>query len=745
MNQVLQKIFPTYNSKDALWLSVILGCYIVVGFIGLSFHEMWRDELEPWLVGSSSKTLADFFHNMKQGSNPYIWYLILHFISKLSLNPVIDQIVHFSFSIGAVFLFLRYSPFSLWKKFFFCFGYYILFEYGIISRGYALTVFFLFLFCTLFKTQWKNSIWLGVALFFLANATGGFGVIFSASLLLFLVSNYYFNEMADGKKKYKAKNIGWLIGIVIVSIWLAMKAITPPPNSPYAITWFTGFGWERFFLVFWRIWSGYLPIPRLDTVQFWNTNLVNLWGVHIDNQVPYSFPLQILLTVGSIFIVVYSILLFSRSISVLLFFLSASSGIILFCYMNPSIFVINATRYHGFLYLIFFVALWLMQYFPTHNTKEIYLLTSLRRKLKIGNYAKYVVWFLLIVNFTGGMIAYGKDAKYVFSNVEIAGKYVVQNNLTRFPAAGYVDYTVSPISAFTLKPFYYPDRDVTSTFPVWTLDNYSYDPNVIINRLLNFIHKQPDTTLIIVNFPLNTYAIGDITFKHLMTCEESIVADERYSIYLASKFNLEHALNKPFSEMTNEDIEFLINLGKNFLQQNQIDVCNRILQKIRPRMEENALPGYNNLKGLWDIKNNRVNDAKHDFLREVTLGFQKEDAYLQLGILYYNEQKADSAIYSWDNVLTINPNNMDAYGNLGVCYLNLKKDAARAENYWRTAVKTNENYTQGYIFLMFLCQNRNDESCLIQNLRILLSKGVSVNDIKNKGINITDEMIKKAS
>src|ERR1039458_5695039 len=155
---IFNRLFPKENGKNALYLFLILILYSIIVLVGISQHEMWRDEIEPWLIGSFSNSLSDFFYNMKMGSNPYIWYLILHFVSKVTLNPVIVQLTHISVAIGSVYLFLRFSPFSVIQKLLFCTGYYIVYEYGIISRGYALTIFFLFLFCSLYKKHWSGTI-----------------------------------------------------------------------------------------------------------------------------------------------------------------------------------------------------------------------------------------------------------------------------------------------------------------------------------------------------------------------------------------------------------------------------------------------------------------------------------------------------------------------------------------------------------------------------------------------------------
>lgn len=182
---IFQKLFPEENNKNALYLFLILLFYSLAGIIGIAHHEMWRDELEPWLIASCSETLSDFFKNMKMGSNPYLWYLILHFLSKITLSPVIAQIAHLAFAIGAVYLVLRFSPFTLLQKLFLTCGYYMLYEYAIISRGYSLTIFFIFLFCVLYRKHWSTGIPLAVVIFFLQMQRGASVPYFPSHFLCF--------------------------------------------------------------------------------------------------------------------------------------------------------------------------------------------------------------------------------------------------------------------------------------------------------------------------------------------------------------------------------------------------------------------------------------------------------------------------------------------------------------------------------------------------------------------------------
>lgn len=728
-----QKIFPQQRGRDALYLFLILLFYSIVAIVGIARHEMWRDELEPWLIASCSESLTDFFKNMKMGSNPYVWYLILHFLSKISLNPGIVQIAHLAFAIGAVYLVLRFSPFSLLQKLFLCLGYYLLYEYGIISRGYSLTIFFIFLFCVLYKQYWANGIPLAIVIFFLANATGGFGAILSISFLMFLVTNYLFNEMSDPKKKQKIKYFGWTVLLIVFSIWVAMKSISPPEDSVYANFWFMKMDSERFFKILGRVWAGYIPIPNLSTINFWNTNVISASG-------PNVF-VELFLTFSSLFFALYGLLLFSKKISVLIFFAASTFGILLFSYLNGAIYIINGTRYNGFLFLVFIISYWLLSYFPEKGKSTIPMLTSLRERLNIEKYTNGYILFLCVVNTLAGIIAYSKDLSRDFSSVEKTGKYIVANNLQRHAMAGFVDYAISPLSAYTRKLIYYPERDTSSTFPIWTTRNYTTDNNQIINRLINFIAKQNDTVLVALNFDLNTSMIGDVKFQHLASFKESIVADENYSLFLASKYNLDNDIKNFPAQLTVEQLLNYMNLLSGLFQQNNTAACEKILTAINSRQPIPVVAKYHMYQGMLQVRKGNLSGAKNEFKAEISLNLQKDESYFQLGMVYYQEQKMDSAMICFEEVVKLNPANADAYSNLGVIYFNLKKDYAKAGEMWERAIAISPRYFQVHINLMMNCQAQKDDECMLKFLRVALMNGMTIQDIRSKGIAVSDQLL----
>lgn len=527
ISNIFVRIFPEEKGVRPFFLFLTLLFFALSLGVGMVHHEMWRDELESWLIASGSSSLADLFHNMKMGSNPYGWTLLLHFTSLVSLNPVVVQVAHFVFSVGAMYLFLRFAPFKVAQKILFCFGYYALYEYGVISRGYAMTLFFLFLFCSLFRKYWTTGIPLAIVIFFLANATGGFGVILSISLLIFMISNHFLDEMHVLGDKKNIKYLVLSVIIILFSIWVAMRSMSPPADSVYASAWFTHFDYDRFVEVFWRIWFGFVPIPKLSGPQFWNTNI--LIGRYLYPSITYY------LTSFSLFILGFNILIFSRRLSVLLFYLSGTFGILLFSYLQTSIFYINASRYHGFLFLIFIVSLWLLAFFPEKNNVSVPVLTSLSKKPLVQIAREHFLNLFLVVNVLVAVIACYKDYKYRFSSAEEAGKFIVEHKLENMPATGFIDCTVSPITAYTRHAIYYPDRDTTSTFPVWTSKNHTVEKERMLARLVNYVSKRNDSVLVVLNSVLDTTVVGEVRFIPLVSYHECIVSDENLSVYIAKR------------------------------------------------------------------------------------------------------------------------------------------------------------------------------------------------------------------
>ena len=105
------------NFNFYLWLT-----FLVAVAIGLLNHEMWRDELEAWLIAKDSISIPEMLNNLKYTGHPALWYLCLHFISKVTTNPLVIQLFNLIVITVALFIFIYYSPFNYLQKTLFCFS-----------------------------------------------------------------------------------------------------------------------------------------------------------------------------------------------------------------------------------------------------------------------------------------------------------------------------------------------------------------------------------------------------------------------------------------------------------------------------------------------------------------------------------------------------------------------------------------------------------------------------------------------
>jgi len=125
--------------------------FAILGLIGILHHEMWRDEMQAWLLAKDSPSLGALYQNTVYEGHPLLWHLCLYGLAKISHNPRIMQGFHLLISISSFALIVKTSPFSWLQKRLFGFSYFIFYEYSVISRSYALGVLLVFLFCTIYR------------------------------------------------------------------------------------------------------------------------------------------------------------------------------------------------------------------------------------------------------------------------------------------------------------------------------------------------------------------------------------------------------------------------------------------------------------------------------------------------------------------------------------------------------------------------------------------------------------------
>ena len=75
-----------YDQRFALLVTAVFGA---AALFALTQHEMWRDELQAWLLARDSATPLDLMRNLKYEGHPEVPRL--HWVPAHPLNPHGDR------------------------------------------------------------------------------------------------------------------------------------------------------------------------------------------------------------------------------------------------------------------------------------------------------------------------------------------------------------------------------------------------------------------------------------------------------------------------------------------------------------------------------------------------------------------------------------------------------------------------------------------------------------------------------
>ena len=238
------------GKKDKHYALGLTFLFLAVGAFTASHHEMWRDEIQAWLLARDSTSVFNLFANLKYEGHPGLWHLCLMPLSRISHSPVMMQMFHLLITGITVYLFVRYAPFNWFQKLLFCFGYFVLYEYAIVARNYALGMLLITAFCVLFKERYKRFIWVGCVLFLLAH-TSVHALIVAIAIGIALCCEYFFGgrflkSLSQEVEAIEDKRPIWIgFALIGVGILTAVLQLNPPPDTGFAVAWNFNFETKR--------------------------------------------------------------------------------------------------------------------------------------------------------------------------------------------------------------------------------------------------------------------------------------------------------------------------------------------------------------------------------------------------------------------------------------------------------------------------------------------------------------------
>jgi len=394
----------------------VAAAFAILLAIGLLRHEMWRDELQAWMLARASATPAVLLHDMRYEGHPALWHLLLFPLAHATAHPEAMQALHFFVAVLGVGAFLAWAPLPLPLRALFAAGYLPLFEYGVISRNYSLALPLLWLVCRLWSQEPRRWVALGGCLAVLAN-TNPYAWMLAAALLAALAVD----GLGDATRRRElvaapAKAVAGA-ALAVAGLAVALWQMVPPPDALYAANvgrWST----LRLYRVLGTVVAGHLPLPDWRTATPWNSALV------------YRLPAPMLAAFALAWLLVAWMLLDSRAARAL--FASGTVALLAFGYLR----YVGWARHHGHYFLLFVAGCWLA---ARRREGE----PDPRRRLRLATLAA-----LLAVHAAAAAWLYGADLRRPFSDARAAAARLAAPPLRGLPAIGYPDPPLPAVGAY---------------------------------------------------------------------------------------------------------------------------------------------------------------------------------------------------------------------------------------------------------------------------------------------------------
>jgi hypothetical protein len=523
MTNAASSSLDRWFKDDRVFAGIVTLSFMVLTAINIHHHVMWRDEVRSWQVVIISPSFAALRQNLRYFGVPILWYLLLWWVSFFFHGIGAMQGLHVAIATAVVFVFAWRAPFGKVIRALFPFGYYTLFEYGVISRNYSLLFLFVLIAAAIIALPAQRPLALALSLFLLAQVSV-WGIAFAGLILLVGIFNTLLAISALKQFLWRR----WVVAAVIVlaGCILGYVEAQPSPGASFIAKWGPGTSaaW-KVVATLGTIWKGWFPIPEF-TRHFWNTNILDQYmGVQCG--------------LGCALFCFAALALLRRP-AALLMFLGGTLGLMAFTYLM----FVGVTRHNGQLFIVLIAALWIAarspEWVPTLGPLRLVSGWLDRKRCSI-------LCALLVVQLVTGVGVIIADARMPFSAGKAVAEYIRHNVASDVTIMAIDDYCADPVSAYLQRDFYYPQMRAVA--PYNTQDDAARYP-VSLDSLFDEIRLQTLTnnrdvllllssgrTLVqqdtVVEMPATAFVPREVfQIRVLPTFTDSTVQDESQSLYL---------------------------------------------------------------------------------------------------------------------------------------------------------------------------------------------------------------------
>lgn len=490
--------------REQLFAAIVTTVFIAVVIPVMLHHEMWRDEMQAWLLARDT-SLVGLFHALRYEAHPSLWYLLLRVVGQLTGNPAAMQWLCVALGATSVYLFALLAPLPRVVRVLFAFSYFVAYGYTVVARSYSLEMLLVIALCAVTASARlrRSPVLRGVALLLLANVT-----IYGVILVLALIGATVLIALFGGERdKAQARGVSTQrdapqsagrrlrpalvpITIGLIGVGLALAQVWPAADAPYRgnglVTAVATTEWAQQSTLAYRLtpmWRAFVPIPPMDG------DLGSIWeGDMLLHRSPRAEPIAASL---SILIVLVLTATLGRSPLAATFFVLATLGTLLFSLLIYT----GALYHHGHFFLAFIIALWLGAADPRWHEPGPRLPRGIAW---VCAHRIALIVAMLLIQVAGAAIRLVDDYAYPFSEGEAVAAYLRAHTTARTALVTYPGFKGTTVSGYLGRPLFELDRARMATFtPLWVPATVLDDSHVLASVRACCVHLAAPAVLIV--------------------------------------------------------------------------------------------------------------------------------------------------------------------------------------------------------------------------------------------------------
>jgi hypothetical protein len=393
-----------------------VAAFFALSLVKVARHEIWADEAEYWAEARDSNSLRELYYNSLYVGQPLTTFFPYYVVSRFTRDPFAMQIVNAVEITAAVAVVVYAAPWGTALSALFAIGYFPFFEYGTISRHYALPMLCGFAFCALYQRAGRLGPGAAAAAACLALASFH-GTILAIALLLTLGLSWLLERRPPASHE--------LLGCaaVVASLAFAIATAVPPTDSMTRKPWLRSIDVPATLAGAARsLCTAFAPLPP-TAPPWWNKGPIDPWP-----------SLQVVLGIALLGLAFWSI---RRSRLACLWLGVAATGLLAFAALQWG----GWARHAGLLFLAYLMAVWLAG---------------------AGN---RLLPLFLALQVPGGLFMSYKDLVGPFSPSVATADYLRRNGLDRLPMLGHKEFIVNCVFTLLDRRFYSAQRGAWVSHP----------------------------------------------------------------------------------------------------------------------------------------------------------------------------------------------------------------------------------------------------------------------------------------